>query len=305
MKNIIIFMVAFSINLVASYSVVDDQSVGGGADGDVTVFDLSKDFDTLQVSQQNIILSIPIYVNSDSIDKEVIEMTLSSITTLKNSSNEVITTTLSYKSINGTETTISDGTSFTLLSSGEGERDGNTIEGYIYIKISSVADNATVGDYSLSSNISISSNGTTSSSSQLTVGASVALVAVAGFEDTSNQTIGKKLIGGSVNFGIFKFNEPNEVIKPLFIKNNSTQDFKISFETKPLKHIDDPDNYSIGMQYYYDGTAIQNNTKFTALSGKNDGGTKVADLKFKTDNLDDSLISGEYKTTLNITITLE
>ena len=305
MKNIIMVIIAFSINIFASYLVVDDQTVGGGSDGDITIFDFSKDFSTFQVSQSDTTLSIPIYVNSDSSAKEEITMTLSNITTLKNSDNEEIPTTLTYKSVNGaTATSISDGTSFTLLGSGEGERDGNTIEGYIYVNMSNMPSNATEGDYSLSATLSISSNGATSSTSQLSVGASVALVAVAGFEDTSNQTTGQRLIGGSVNFGVFDFDNPNEVIKPFFIKSNSEKDFKISFETKPLKHVDDP-NYSIDMEYYYGNLRIQNNTKFTALSGKNGGGTKIEDLKFKTGVLNDSLIAGDYKTTLNITITLE
>jgi len=305
MKNIIMVIIAFSINIFASYLVVDDQTVGGGSDGDITIFDFSKDFSTFQVSQSDTTLSIPVYVNSDSSAKEEITMTLSNITTLKNSDNEEIPTTLTYKSVNGaTAISISDGTPFTLLGSGEGERDGNTIEGYIYVNMSNMPSNATEGDYSLSATLSISSNGATSSTSQLSVGASVALVAVAGFEDTSNQTIGKRLIGGSVNFGVFDFDNPNEVIKPFFIKSNSKKDFKISFETKPLKHVDDP-NYSIDMEYYYGNFRIKDNTKFTALSGKNGGGTKIEDLKFKTGVLNDSLIAGDYKTTLNITITLE
>jgi len=296
---------SFPINIFIPYVVVDDQAVAGGENGDVTIFNFSKNFDTLQVSQSDTTLCIPIYVNSNSILKEKITMTLSNITTLKNSDNEIITTSLSYKSINGARAiSISDGIPFTLLNTREGERDGNTIEGYIYVDISNMPSNATAGDYSLTATLSISTKGKSSSDSQLSVGASVALVAVAGFEDTSNQTTGKRLIGGDVDFGVFDFTNPNEVIKPFFIKSNSKQDFKISFETKPLKHVDDP-NYTIPMEYYYGDFRIQDNTKFTALSGKNDGGTKVEDLKFKTGKLNDSLIAGEYKTTLNVTITLE
>jgi len=305
MKNIIMLIIALSINIFASYLVVDDQIVGGGRNGDITIFDFSKDFSTFQVSQNDTTLKIPIYVNSNSRFKWPIFMTISNITPLKNSDNEEISTTLSYKSVNGVRAIqIFDGIPFTLLGMGEGERDGNTIEGYIYVNMSNMPSNATEGDYSLSARLSISFNGATSSTSQLRVGASVALVAVAGFEDTSNQTIGQRLIGGSVNFGVFDFDSPNEVVKPFFIKSNSKKDFKISFETKPLKHVDDP-NYTIDMEYYYGNLRIKNNTKFTALSGKNDGGTKIEDLKFKTGVLNDSLIAGEYKTTLNITITLE
>ena len=305
MQRILILLITVSIHLCASYVVVDDSIVDISGDGNTIIHDISATFDTLlEVSQSNVLLEIPIYVNSDATD--AINMEISNISSLKNSDNEVISTTLSYHSIDGASVSISDGTSFTLLNSNEGIRDGDTVLGYITVTVSTVSDLQTVGDYSLSANMRVQlEGGDYSASSFLSIDASVALVTVASFNSTSNEISGERFIGDSVAFGNFRFEEQNEIIKPLYIKNNSLLDFKISFETKALKSMVDPDNYSIGMSYYYNDVLIANNTQFTALSGKNSGSTKVGDMKFKTETISSSLISGGYQATLSITITLE
>lgn len=299
MKRVLILLIFLSNMLFSAYLTVSSSAgIPVGSNGNIVLDSLSATFSNLEVSSSNQFIEIPIYVKSDT--TEAVSLTINNIVPL-NQNGETIAFSLSYRG-NG----ISSGVAFPLLNAGEGGRDGNTVIGKIKILISSVGVTQVEGNgYSVNMNMELSSsNYGTSATETFVVGATVPLVAIAGFNTTSAFTSGKHFVGNTIEYGTFVFDEKNSIDKNLFVKSNSVQDFTVSFDTSELVSQIDP-SYKIDMKYYFKGIQFTNNQKFTALTGTNDGTSSLGTMKFETQIIDGSLISGIYSASVGVTIRLE
>jgi len=298
MKSFIIIFILMSNYIFASYLVVGDSgNLPIANEGEIILNPISIDFSNVEVSSSNRYIDIPIYVKSDS--TEAITIKLSNILALTQGS-ESINLTLSYRG-----NSISNDVIFTLMNDGEGGRDGNTIVGNIRVIIPSVYPAQTYGVYSTKIDMELSSiNYISHPINYLNISANVPLVAIAGFDNVSSYTNGQRFINTTINYGLFSFNKKNSIEKNLFIKSNSKQNFKISFDTTELVSKVN-NNYKIPLNYYFNNSPFINNQYFTALSGKDKGESSTGVVKFETENINSSLISGSYEAIINVTISLE
>ena len=293
----IVFML-MSNYLVASYLVVGSSgNLPTASDGEIILNPISIDFSTVELSSSNRYIDIPIYIKSDS--TEEIKMKMSNISALENG-GESMGITLSYRG-----STISSDVSFILMNSGEGGRDGNTIVGKIRVTIPSLYPVQTYGAYQTKIDMELSStNYVKRPINYLNVSANVPLVTIAGFDVVSSYTSGQRFLDATIEYGKFNLNKKNSIEKSLFIKSNSDQNFKIAFDTTALiSQINS--NYQIPLYYYFNNLPFKNNRSFTALSGKDKGERSIGKVKFETETIDSSLISGNYEAVINVTISLE
>jgi hypothetical protein len=299
MKKILILLTIISNILFSAYLTVSSSSgVPIGNDGEILLNPLSANFSNLEVSTSNSFIDIPIYVKSDT--TEAVSLKIDNISALIQGSDS-ISFNVSYRGA-----TISSAVAFTLLEAGEGGRDGNTIVGTIRITVPSVGITQIEGsNYSINMGMELSSaNYPSITTETFSLRATVPLVAMAGFSTTSSFKNGQYFLGDTVQYNNFLFNQKNSIEKNLFVKSNSNQNFTISFNTSQLiSQVDS--NYQINMQYYFKGIPFPNNQKFTALTGTNDGTSSIGAIKFETQTIDSSLISGRYQASVGVTITLE
>ena len=306
MRKILLLLLIIAINLFGSCLKVSSNSGATCSDNTISIDNINKNFTTnMKVSDNGVtVIDIPIYLYSDS--TEEVTMTINNNSSLQNSDGEIINTNFFYV-VDGVENSIIENSPFILLNNGSGKRDGNTIIGYIRIKVINLSDTQTVGSYTLSKNIEVSLAGSGNSPTAiLSLGGSVEYVTIVSFEDSiSDYTSGEEFISAIVDYGNLNLNVINTQIRNLYVKSNSNKDCTISFNTSDLiSQIDS--NYKIKMNYYYTKTGetqqtILNNTPFTVIHGKNDG-SKVGEMKFETQKIDSSIIAGEYKAILNITV---
>jgi len=310
MKIVITLLFLFNI-LFGEYLIVDSRTIEAGDSNNIIVYDIYKRFSNpLYVSSQNLREEIPLYVKSNS--SKAILMRFINISGLKSIEGDTIPISIYFKSvINGAKIPILDGAEFTILDENSAleYRDGNSIIGYIVVEIDNISDTQPVGEYILFSNLSVWLGNKSSNLGEFRVEGSVPLVAIASFNpiDSSYQE-GREFIGANIDFGNLK-REENSIIKPLFVKSNSNNSFKIRFNTSDMKHVIYPE-YVIGMEYFYipnggSRVVISNNSDFVVSVGKNSGVDKVGDIEFRTKELNSNLIMGDYRATLNVTITLE
>lgn len=302
----IVLLLIISINLFGSCLKVSSNS-GATCSGDsISIDDISKEFTTtMKVSDSGItVLDIPVYIYSNSLKE--ITMTITNNLPLQNSSGETIDTNFFYV-IDGVEKNIIENSPFVLLANGVGARDGNSIVGYIRIKVVNLSDTQTVGSYTLSKNIEVTLAGRRNSpTATLSSRGLVEYVTIVSFGNNINSyTNGEKFLSAIVDYGDFKLNEVNTQIRNLYVKSNSKKPCTISFATSDLVSQVDP-NYTIGMNYYYTKVGgnqhlISSNVPFVIINGKN-GGSKVGEIKFETQKIDSSMIAGEYKAVLNVTV---
>jgi len=307
MNKTILILALMSLNLFGGCLDVGTTTGQSCTDDTINVDFMTTTFSsTMKVSDNNLnVLEIPIYVASDT--TEAVSMTISELSALQNSDHDIIDTKLEYIQGGSVVATITNGTAFTLLADGESSRDGNTEVGRIRITINSaLSDTQTAGSYKLSKSMTVKlGNGSDSSSETLESRGVVEQVSMVGFENLSSYTTGQAFKNGLVDYGNFTLNSANEQIKDIFVKNNTNGDFQLKFETSDLiSQIDS--NYKIAMSYYYKKTdaseqSISNNQYFTIMSGKNNG-SKVGEMRFVTEPLTSSLIAGEYKATINVTV---
>lgn len=299
MRKVFFIVIVLSNMLFSAYLTVSPNSgIPIGADGTIQLDALSANFNNLEVSSSNKFIEIPIYVRSDTL--EAVSLTINNIVPL-NQNGETISFSLSFKGNN-----ISTGVGFSLLNAGEGGRDGNTIIGKIKIVIPSVGTTQIEGNsYSVNMNMELSStNHASIATEKFSIGATVPLVAMAGFSTTSSFKNSQYFVGDTVNYNTFSFHQKNIIEKDLFVKSNSLEDFTISFNTSQLVSQVDTD-YKINMAYYFKGVQFSNNQKFTALTGTNDGISSIGKIKFETQTIDGSLIAGTYRASVGVTIRLE
>ena len=298
MKRIIVLLIVISSYLFSSFLIVNSSSITeDGIDGQIILNPFSIDFQNLEVSTSNSFIEIPIYVKSDTTERITLSIDILPLRQL----DEKIALSLSYRG-----RSIQNNVPFTLLNSGEGGRDGITIVGKIKVTIPTISTDQTYGDYSANLEMELSSNKYINvSKAPLSISATIPLVAVAGFDRVSSYTEGKKFIGATLNYGKFNFNQKNSIEKELFIKSNSSQMFRMTFNTTELIHKPPYTEYKIPMNYYYNNKLFSNNKTFIALNGKSKGESSVGTIRFETDTITGSLIAGEYEATIGVTITLE
>jgi hypothetical protein len=299
MKRVFFIITILSNMLCSAYLTVSPN--GGipiGVDGTIQLDALSANFTNLEVSSSNKFIEIPIYVRSDTL--EAVSLTINNILPL-NQNGETIAFSLSFKGTN-----ISTGVAFSLLNSGEGGRDGNTVVGKIKITIPSVSTTQIEGSsYNVNMNMELSSANHQSVATEIfSIGATVPLVAMAGFSSTSSFKNSQYFVGDTINYNTFSFHQKNIIEKDLFVKSNSTQDFTISFNSSQLTSQVDS-SYKINMAYYFKGVQFTNNQKFTALTGTNEGVSSLGKIKFETQTITGSLIAGTYRASVGVTIRLE
>jgi len=248
-------------------------------------------------------VDIPLYVSSDS-DKKI-TMTLHNISALKNSKGGVIATTMTYIR-NGSERTIYDGSTFTLLSEGEGPRNGSNV-GTLRIKVATIDALQTAGEYKLDATMYIALD-TVSETAQasLTTKGSIDYLTLVAFEDVlSSYTEGERFIDSVIDYGNLKFYKVNTISKNLYVKNNTPNNITVSFTPSDLTHTIFP-KHKIKMKYSYTPNSgsthiIEDNTAFTVAHGKQNGGV-VGVMKFNTELIRANHLAGEYKAVLNITV---
>ncbi len=316
MKNIFFIFVLCSLQVFGSYLIVDDESLASAtaSDGTVQLNPISKNFTSdLQITQTNQTVEIPIYVKTDSSD--AIYMNLDSISPLKQGTDEIITTMI-FRNSSNQETTINANSDFTIHSGST--NDGTSKVGDIIIKVANVPDLATYGTYNLNPDINakvkIGSSESYSSTNTLTSTASVAKVAMVNIGDStsvSDYTTGVDFKDSTIGFGNFQLNQINTITKNVFVKSNTNGDIALSFDTtQKLKSTID-NSYQIGMSYGYkttsqsDFSSISNNTPFTIYSDKNDGTSKIGEMRFSTEALTGSLIAGGYSASIAVTVTAQ
>ena len=295
----IILTLFFPLFLSAQYLVVSSNPTGGVADGEISVNNITKSFDSSFVIGSNSqTKEFPIYMNSDSTD--TVRLKISNFTPLSNSKDgDSIAVTIHYKSTNGNYSQLHDGDIVTL----SGDRDGNSIVGYIKVMTEKIANTQTFGNYQLSNSISVALEDTWSSNANLNINANVSLVAIAKLSTSSSQTIGEKFVSSSINFNSFS---ETSIEQDFYIKSNSNKAFKITFNNTPDLLLNGTDNTNkIAMQYYYENTEIEAGKFFSAYMGKNSGQQPIGNIKFKVNDNIASKIAGEYSASISVTVSAQ
>ena len=307
MKKILLLSSVLSLNLFGACLEVGTTAGQNCSGSSIHLDSISnQSFTSIQVGSSNQVKYIPLYVASDSTEK--VTMTLSNLANLIKGSDSMVTNYyfVSGNSESGTAVPIVNNTAFTLLNAGTTSRDGNTIVGYLKLIVPTVAALQTAGSYALSANISVKLTSSASASENLTANATVDYVTQVSFTDeVSGLTSGEGFKDSTVDYGNFILNQINSKTVNVYLKNNTTNDCTMSFAPVSLTHVDYP-AYSIGMSYSYKNLNnvvhdITDASEFILKNGKNSG-SKVGEMTFKTESLTGSLIAGEYKATINVTI---
>ena len=303
MKNIILTLF-FPLFLSAEYLIVSSNPTGSVTDGVITVNNITQHFDqNFVIGSGSQTKEFPIYINSDS--AEAITLKISNLSPLSNGA-DTVDVSLYYKNSSGTYGQLHDGDTVTL----QGARDGNSIVGYIKVVTSNISDTQTFGSYSLSNTISVALGSSWSSNANFQIEADVSLVAIAGLTPTNSYTTGKKFVSSTVDFNDFSFGV-NTTERPLYIKSNSNNQFRITFTSTPDLLLDGTDDaYKIDMKYYYkEGTnsysQINAGSSFNAITGKNSGTNSIGSIKFETEVITIDKIAGEYSTSIAVTVSAQ
>ena len=296
MKNII-FTILFSLILSAEYLVVSSNPIGN-IEGNVTRIDnFINSFNAGGSSQTR---EFPIYMRSDSTDK--IHLSISNFANLSNG-NDNIGIKIYYKDASSTNFNEIQNNSNILL---QGARDGQNSTGSLRIEINGIDNQQTAGNYINNSSIRVSS-GDMQSSSSFKVNANAPLVAIArlGTSINSNST-GSGFISSTIDFNKFSFNNINSIEKPLYIRSNSDNKFKITFQTIPdLEREGAGDSCKIAMKYYFNSKEITAGDSFVALTGKNNGSNPIGTMMFQTEKINASHIAGEYSASISVYISAQ
>jgi len=300
MKNII-FILLFPLFLIADYLVVDSSPVGSIGNGFIIINNISKSFEqNFIIGDNKHITEFPLYMNSDSNDK--IQLKISNFSTLLNG-EESIDVKLYYKNVNGSYKQIHDAEAITL----QGNRDGKSIIGYIKIETEKISDTQTFGRYTLLDTINVRLGDKWSNNASFKIDADVSLVAVAGFTSTNSYKKGEEFISSTVKFNKLSF-DINKIEQPLYVKSNSNNIFKITFNNTPDLLLDGIDNKNrIAMKYYYKKNSnnyhqIIAKRSFDVVNGKNSGSTPIGRLLFETEKIKETMLAGKYNTSISVSV---
>jgi hypothetical protein len=308
MKKIIFlltFSSMFSLNLFGDCIHIGYQSGLTCSGDEIIIDDLQTNFtSTMKVSDSELtVLDIPIYIYSTLRGR--VQLQLNENQPLSNG-EETISTTF-YLVQNNQEDEITLGEAFSVGGRGrrQSQLDGQTLIAQIRIKVNNLSDIQTAGKYRLKKYIQAKLRRTYTSSSTITATGEVEQVTIVGFEDVSTYTSQQLFKDAFIDYGLINFNTINRQVRDIYVKNNTTGACQISFNTSPLiSQIDS--NYKIPMKYFYqkDGEAeeeILNAEPFTLIVGKNNG-SKVGMMSFETEEITGPLIAGDYKATLQVTV---
>ena len=306
MKKIIIVYVTLIVNIFGAcleVGVTSGQTCSGNT---IHIDNITKAFSDMEISSTNNLLDIPIYLYSDTDKSVTMQLSLSNLT----KGTESIATEYYFLNSNkSTSVTISNDTPFTLLNTGTAgtsPRDGNTIVGYIRLKVPSVSALQTAGDYSLSSSTQVTLNAVGSDIDTLTATTTVPYVTQVSFSDNvSSKTNGESFVTSNVDLGQLTIGSTNSKVVDVYLKNNTNNDVTMSFTPVSLHHVDDS-SYKIDMTYIYTNisnvtTTITNNTAFTLKNGKNSG-SKVGTMSFQTEAITQYMLAGTYEASMTVTI---
>jgi hypothetical protein len=300
MKNII-FILLFSQLLLGEHLVISSTPTGAISRDVIVVNSILKSFEqSFTIGDGTHITEIPLYMNSDS--SNTVRLRISNLSALLNG-EESIGVRLYYRNLNGSYIQLHEGDAVIV----QGSRDGESIVGYIKIETDSIADTQTFGDYRLLGNITVGLGDRWSSSATLEVKANVSLVAVAGLRPTNSNRVGEKFISSTVKFNNLSF-DVNRLEQPLYVKSNSNNLFKITFNNTPDLLLNGVDNKSkIKMRYYYKKRSnsyhkIVARESFDAIIGKNSGSTPIGTLQFETEKVKDTTMAGEYSNSVSVSV---
>jgi len=303
--RLLIILLFFVQILLADSLVVSSTPIGSDEDNRSIMNPINSSFPpNLQIGNIEI-LEIPIYVKSNVLDE--IKMKISNFSNLTKVT-ESIDTRLYYRSITNSYVQIFDNQEFVLLTQNQIGRDGNTIIGYLKVE-ANILNNQTYGNYSFNDTIHVKLANSTWVNNNFHVNANVALVAIAGFNSTSSYSSGQQFVSDHINFGNFNFSS-NNIEKNLYIKSNSSNNFRITFNNTPNLIHELDNNYQINMHYYYKQTGntyfeIQAGTSFIAIVGKNEGLNPIGIMKFETESISGSKLAGDYSTSVLVTVSAD
>lgn len=305
MKKTIAILLFLSSTLFGGCIHIGSQAGITCVGNEITIDDINLNFTTsMKVSDQELnVLDIPIYIYSTL--RQRVQLQLNENQMLSNGTETI--NTKFYIVQNNREEEITLGRLFNI-GRGRGRRnqlDGQTLIAMLRIKVTSLSDVQTAGDYQLKKNLIARIGRNYSSPATITSTGEVEQVTIVGFQNVSNYTSQQLFKEATINYGLVNFNTINRQIRDIYVKNNTNTPCQISFNTSPLiSQIDS--NYQINMKYFYKKEGEQehqilNAEPFTLIQGKNNG-SKVGTMKFETEKLINSLIAGEYKAVIHVTV---
>jgi hypothetical protein len=305
MKKAILLLTIFTINLFGGCIHIGYQSSLSCSGDEIIIDNLNTNFITpMKVSDNDlIVLDIPIYIYSTLRGR--VQLQLNENQPLSNG-KETINTKF-YIVQNNIEDEITMGEAFNVGKRGRrrNQFDGHTLIAQIRIKVNNLSDIQTAGRYQLKKYIQAKLRRSYTPSSTITATGEVEQVTIVGFEDVSIYTSQQLFKDASIDYGLINFNTINSQFRDIYVKNNTTGDCQISFNTSPLiSQIDS--NYQIPMNYFYkkEGEAEQqilDAKPFTLIVGKNNG-SRVGSMRLETEKLTGNLIAGDYKAVIHVTV---
>jgi len=305
MKKITLLLTLLSFKLFAGVCLhVGFQSGLTCSGKGITIDDLNIDFSTkMKVSDKALtVVDIPIYIYSNK--KRKVKLLLNENQPLSNGQENINTKFFLIKRNKEREITL--GKPIKLVGRRKRKKfNGHTIVAYLRIQVNALSDTQTAGKYQLKKSLQAIVRRTTSPTASLTATGEVEQVTMVGFENVSSYTTQQRFKDATINYGLIDFDTVNRQVRDIYVKNNTLGACQISFSTSPLISQIDP-NYKIGMNYFYqqDGEErhqILNSEPFTLIRGKSNG-SKVGSMTFETEQLKSSLIAGDYKAVIHVTV---
>lgn len=291
-----IFTLLFPLVLSAEYLVVSSNPIGA-IEGNVTRIDnFINNFSAGDSTQTK---DFSLYMSSDS--TEDIRLAISNFANLSNG-NDNIGLKIYYKDASSANFNEIQNSSDILL---QGARDGQSSIGSLRIEINGIANHQTAGNYSNNSSISVTS-GAMQTNASFQVNANAPLVAIAKLGTPINSSsTGNKFVSSTIDFNDFSFGA-NSTQRPLYIKSNSNNQFRVTFSSIPnLKREGAGSSREIAMKYYFNSTQISTGDTFVAVTGKNDGSSPIGSMRFETESITASHIAGEYSASISVHVSAQ
>ena len=308
MKKIILLLNLFTFNLFANCLHIGFQSGITCSGDELIIDDLNLDFTTqMRVSDNDlIVLDIPIYIYSNRKKNhrtKRVKLLLNENQPLSNGNENINTKFYIVKRNKEREITL--GKPIKIVGKRGRRLNGQKRIAWLRIKVNALSDMQTAGTYTLKKTLQAQFQGQRSSTASFFARGKVEQVTIVGFDNVSNYTSQQLFKAASIDYGLINVNTINLQTRDIYVKNNTNGACQISFNTSPL--ISQIDSfYQINMNYFYqkDGEQEQkivNDEPFPLIVGKHNGG-KVGRMKFETEKLTNSLIAGEYKAVIHVTV---
>jgi hypothetical protein len=308
MKKIILLLTLLSLQLFATCLHIGFQSGLTCSEDELIIDDINLNFATqMRVSDNNlVVLDIPIYIYSNKRKNrrtKRVKLLLNESQTLSNGLETINTKFFIVK--RNKERELALGNPIRIIGKKGRRLNGLKRIAWLRIKVNTLSDMQMAGTYTLKKTLQAVFKGQRSATASLTARGEVEQVTTVGFENVSNYKNQQLFKDVSIDYGVFSLNNINRQIRDIYVKNNSNSACQISFSTSPLISQLDP-SYKINMNYFYKKEGEQeqqiiNAEPFTLVVGKHNG-SKVGSMKFETEKLNSSLIAGEYKAVIQVTV---